>query len=78
MNQEKRDYFFAALELELTRGASPAKAIEEATRQTAYVFQIGPSRCDHGIIEGEWCSACNREQKWARLENMADGETSKS
>lgn len=29
--------------------------------------------CDHGVQDGDWCEACNREYKFAAQENQSDG-----
>ncbi len=26
-------------------------------------------RCEHGVLDGDYCAGCNAEYKWARVEN---------
>ena len=53
MDREKLDYWFAVLLNELTAGNDAQSAIVNATRNMAIVFEIGPPRCEHGILDGE-------------------------
>jgi hypothetical protein len=66
MNSEMRDYWFTVLEVALRGGASSNDALLRATTDTASVFELGPARCDHGIIKSEWCGQCETEQAWAK------------
>lgn len=63
------DYWFAVLENELQRGQAPIDALVRATADTAAVYDIGPTRCEHGIKEGDWCEPCNLEYELAEVEN---------
>ena len=65
MTSQQRDYWFTVLEQELRRGSHPRDALVTATLYTADVYGIGPPRCEHGITEGEYCEACNKEYKRA-------------
>lgn len=65
MDKEKLDYWFAVLLNELTSGSDAQSALINATRDMASVFQIGPPRCEHDVVDGEYCESCNREYKTA-------------
>lgn len=69
MDREKFEYWFSVLMNELTSGNSPAVALVNATRDMAQVFDIGPPRCEHDVVEGDWCVECNRERKAEMREN---------
>lgn len=69
MNSDERDYWFAVLDSMLRQGHTPQESLVEATRQTAHVFEIGPPRCEHGIVEGDWCEPCNKASHEARKAN---------
>ena len=38
-----------------------------AIRRTLRRFRVDV--CEHGVVDGEWCAACNAEMKAARIEN---------
>ena len=42
-DREKMDYFFTELELLLTEGYSPKRAIEECVARYQYVFDLNPT-----------------------------------
>lgn len=71
MDHDKLEYWFSVLLHELSSGNSPAVALVNATRDMARVFEIGPIRCEHDVVDGDWREECNRERKeWMK----ANGE----
>ena len=66
MDSQERDYWFALLKLNLQDDHAPQEALVKATIDTATLFDIGPQRCEHGIIDGNWCEPCNLEYKAAK------------
>lgn len=69
MDREKLDYWFAVLLNELTAGHDAQSALVKATRDMASVFEIGPPRCEHDVVDGDYCESCNAEYKAAALKD---------
>jgi hypothetical protein len=63
MDREKLEYWFAVLLNNLTSGLSVDASLRNATIDMASVFEIGPPRCEHDVIDGNWCEACNHQMK---------------
>lgn len=78
MSNEQRDYWFESLTCGLKRGMSASEALTAATVDTAQVFQIGPERCEHDVIDGEYCEPCNKEYKRAADEAAEDEKRASS